>query len=332
MKSIFLKSLALSLITLSLWSCKKDETQVVSDVSPAGTLTASATSLTLVQANGTKPALTLSFTPSTVTGYSIPVTSTIQFALKGNNFVTTKEIVSTTASYSPTVNDFNTMLLALGAKIGTSTQIEVRLKSGAAANAMTYSNVVTLTATPYLASAWIYVPGNYQGWNPSTADSLVSLTSNGIYSGIIKFDGSAFKITPAKKWDIAYGDAGGGTLSTTGGDISSVSAEFKLLTVDLNKNTYTITKTDYWSVIGNAIPGSNWAVDTDLKFINDGKGTWQAKLPLTAGAFKFRLNHDWTTSIGNNGGDITVTDPGTYTLTLTVNSDGKTGSYTMVKN
>ncbi len=332
MKSILFKSLAVCCLAVSLWSCKKDETQTVSNVSPAGTLTASATSLSLVQANGTKPALTLTFPASTVTGYTVPVTSTIQFDIKGKNFASPKEYVISTTSYSPTVNDFNTMMLALGATIGTPAQVEVRLKSGAAANAMTYSNVITLSATPYLASAWIYVPGNYQGWNPSTADSLVSLTSNGIYTGIIKFDGSPFKITPEKKWDVAYGDAGGGTISTSGGDISSVSAEFKLLTVDLNKKTYTIAKADYWSVIGNAIPGSNWAVDTDLKFINDGKGTWQAKIALTSGAFKFRLNHDWTTSIGNNGADIMVTDAGTYTLTLTVNADGKTGSYTMVKN
>ncbi|TCD10691.1 SusF/SusE family outer membrane protein [Pedobacter frigidisoli] len=331
MKSIFLKSLALGLITLSLWSCKKDETQIVSNVSPTGTLTASATALSLVQSNGAKPALTFTYPLSTSTGYVVPVATSLQFDLKGNNFITAKEFVVSSASYSPTVNDFNTMLLALGAKIGTSAQVEVRLKSGAAANAMTYSNVVTLTATPYLASAWIYVPGNYQGWNPATADSLVSLTSNGIYTGIIKFDGSPFKITPAKKWDVAYGDAGAGTISTSGGDISSMSAEFKLLTVDLNKKTYTIAKADYWSIIGNAVPGSNWAVDTDMKFINDGKGSWSITTPLTAGELKFRLNHDWATSIGEGSGNIVISTAGTYKLTLTVNTDGKTGTYTAVK-
>lgn len=331
MKSIFLKSLALGLITLSLWSCKKDETQLVSNVSPTGTLTASATALSLVQANGTKPALTFTYPLSTSTGYVVPVATSLQFDLKGNNFAAAKEFVVTTTSYSPTVNDFNTMLLALGAKIGTSAQIEARLKSGAAANAITYSNVVTLTATPYLASAWIYVPGNYQGWNPATADSLVSLTSNGIYSGIIKFDGSPFKITPAKKWDVAYGDAGAGTISTSGGDISSISAEFKLLTVDLNKKTYSIVKADYWSIIGNAVPGSNWAVDTDMKFINDGKNSWTITTPLTAGELKFRLNHDWTTSVGDGAGNVVISTAGTYKLTLTWNADSKTGTYTAVK-
>ncbi|UKT64090.1 SusE domain-containing protein [Pedobacter mucosus] len=331
MKSTILKSLALGLITISLWSCKKDETRLVSDISPAGTLTASATALTLVQANGTKAALTLSFPAASVTGYAVPVSSTLQFDMKGNNFASAREFALSTTSYSPTVNDFNTMLLALGAKIGTSAQIEVRLKSGASLNALTYSNVVTLTATPYLASAWIFVPGNYQGWNPATADSLVSLTSNGVYSGIIKFDGNAFKITPAKKWDIAYGDAGSGKISTSGGDISSISAEFKLVSVDLNKNTFTIAKADYWSIIGNAIPGSNWSVDTDMKFINDGKNSWTITLPLTAGELKFRQNHDWAVSIGDGANNVVIASAGTYKLTLTLNSDGKTGSFTAVK-
>lgn len=336
MKSIFLKSLALGLITLSLWSCKKEETQTISNISPTGNLTASATALSLLQSNGAKPALTFTYPLSTSTGYVVPVATSLQFDLKGNNFTTAKEFVVSSTSYSPTVNDFNTMLLALGAKIGTSAQIEVRLKSGAAANAMTYSNVITLTATPYLASAWIYVPGNYQGWNPATADSLVSLSSNGVYTGIIKFDGSAFKITPAKKWDVAYGDAGSGTISTSGGDISSISAEFKLLTVDLNKKTYTIAKADYWSVVGSATPagwppGSGPYNELDMKFINDGKNSWTVTTALTAGELKFRLNHDWAVSIGEGSGNIVISTAGTYKLTLTVNADGKTGTYTAVK-
>ncbi|MGM9477803.1 SusE domain-containing protein [Pedobacter sp. GSP4] len=334
MKTIFLKSLALSLIALSLWSCKKEETQTVSNISPAGTLTASATTLSLAQVNGTKPALTLTFPAATVTGYVVPVTATLQFDLKGKNFATAKEYVITTTSYAPTVNDFNTMMLALGATIGTPAQVEVRLKSGAAANAMTYSNVITLSATPYLASAWIYVPGNYQGWNPATADSLVSLTSNGTYIGIIKFDGGNFKITPEKKWDVAYGDAGAGAISTTGGDIASGVAGLKQVTVNMTAKTIKIEDTKVWAIIGDATPGK-WDTDTDMKFINDGKGTWKVTANLTVGAIKFRQDHKWDVNLGGSGGnltaggaDIAVATAGNYTITLDV-----TGSkYTLVKN
>ncbi|WP_175633078.1 SusE domain-containing protein [Pedobacter ghigonis] len=334
MKSIFFKTLAFCFIALSLWSCKKDETQTVSVVGTAGTLTASTTTLNLVQANGAQAALTLSYPLATSTGYVVPVNTTLQFALKGTNFATPKEIVVTTKSYAPTVTEINNMILALGGKIGVAAQVEVRLKSGAAANDLTYSNIITLSATPYLASAWIYVPGNYQGWNPATADSLVSLTSNGIYVGIIKFDGGNFKITPEKKWDVAYGDAGSGAISTSGGDIASGVAGLKQVTVNMTAKTIKIEDAKVWAVIGDATPGK-WDTDTDMKFINDGKGTWKVTTNLTVGSIKFRQDHKWDVNLGGSGGnltaggaDIAVATAGNYTITLDVAGN----KYTLVKN
>ncbi len=335
MKSIFLKYLTFCFIALSLYACKKDESQVVSNVGPAGTLTASTTTLNLSLANGDKTALTLSFPASVVTGYQIPVTTTLQFDLKGKNFASAKEEVVTTTSYAPTVAEVNKMLLALGAKVDEAAEVEVRLKSAPAPNAVTYSNVITLKATPYLASSWMYVPGAYQGWNVETADSLISETSNGIYIGLINFTPGnlTFKVTPAKKWDVAYGDGGGNTISTSGGDISAGTPGLKQITVNLNDKTIKIVDaTNFWSIIGDAIPGTNWDVDVDLKPINDGKNTWKITTNLVPGGFKFRRDHDWANSIGNNADNINVTAAGSYTLTLTVDAGGTTGTYKMVKN
>ncbi|MCZ4242654.1 SusE domain-containing protein [Pedobacter punctiformis] len=333
MKSTFYKFLALSFIALSLWSCKKDETQTIANTGTGGSLKASATSVTLDKTVLTTNVITFTTTNANF-GYNAAVSNVLQLAPKGTNFAKPKEapldVNVTSKSYNGL--DFNNLLLALGLSTTATSEVEIRLKSSISnAVAPVYSNVVTVSAKPFPLTAWVYVPGNYQGWNPATADSLVSVTGNGVYSGIIKFDGSNFKITPAKKWDLAYGDAGGGKLSASGGDINSVSAGFKLLTVDLNSFVYTIADADYWSIIGNAIPGSNWSVDTDLKATNDGNNTWTTTVALTAGAFKFRKNHDWGTNIGDNGGDINVTSAGNYKLVLTVNADGKTGSYTMTK-
>jgi hypothetical protein len=334
MKSTFYKCLALSFIALSLWSCKKDETQTVANAGTGGSLKSSVTSVTLDKTVLTTNVITFTTTNASF-GYNAAVTNVLQLAAKGTNFAKPKEasldVNATSKSYNGL--DFNNLLLALGLPTTAASDVEIRIKSSiSTAVTPVYSNVVTISAKPFPLTAWIYVPGNYQGWNPATADSLVSVTGNGIYSGIIKFDGDKFKITPAKKWDLAYGDAGGGKLSTSGGDISSVSAGFKLLTVDLNTFVYTIADADYWSIIGNAIPGSNWAIDTDLKSTNNGNNTWVTTVALTPGAFKFRKNHDWGTSIGDGGNDINITAAGNYTLTLTVNADGKTGSYTIVKN
>lgn len=336
MKSTFFKTLAYSLIVVSLWSCKKDENRVVSDVSAAGTLTASTTTVALSTQDAAKTAVTFTFPQATVTGYQVPVTSTLQFDLKGNNFATAKEMVTTATTFSTTVADLNKMMLSLGATIGTPAELEVRLKSAPAANVPTYSNVITLSGTPYLASTWIYVPGAYQGWIPETADSLISLTGNGIYTGMIAFtEGNlGFKVTPAKKWDVAYGDASGGRISTSGGDFAAPTAGIKTLTVDLNANTWKIEDAITWGVIGDATP-KGWDGDTDMKMINDGKGIYTVTVDLKAGAFKFRYKHDWGVNLGgsagtltDNGDNIAVAAAGNYTITL--NAEAKT--YTIKKN
>jgi hypothetical protein len=251
MKSTFYKCLALSFIALSLWSCKKDETQTVANAGTGGSLKSSVTSVTLDKTVLTTNVITFTTTNASF-GYNAAVTNVLQLAAKGTNFAKPKEasldVNATSKSYNGL--DFNNLLLALGLPTTAASDVEIRIKSSiSTAVTPVYSNVVTISAKPFPLTAWIYVPGNYQGWNPATADSLVSVTGNGIYSGIIKFDGDKFKITPAKKWDLAYGDAGGGKLSTSGGDISSVSAGFKLLTVDLNTFVYTIADADYWSIM-----------------------------------------------------------------------------------
>jgi len=332
MKSKYLKPFALALIAISLWSCKKQETQAVASAGTGGTLKSSATTVVLDKTMLTTNVITFNITNANF-GYQAAITNTLQIAKKGTNFASPKETILTANATTKAFTglDFNNLLLSLSLPTTANSDVEIRIKSTISTNITpVYSNVVGLSAKPFPLTAWIYVPGNYQGWNPATADSLVSLTGNGVYTGVIAFDGDKFKITTQKKWDVAYGDAGGGKISTTGGDISSISAGAKELVADLNANTLTITPL-VWGVIGNSIPGSNWNIDTDMKFINDGKGAWKLTIPMTAGAFKFRKNHDWGTSIGDNGGDIVVTTAGTYTITLTVNADGKTGSYTLVK-
>lgn len=339
MKSRVIKSLALSLITLTLWSCKKDETQTVSNVSPAGTLSASATTLSLVQANGALPALTLSYPLSTSTGYVVPVGSTLEFGLKGKNFSPSKEVVVTKTTYAPTISELNATILAVGGEVAKPAQLEVRLKSGAAANAMTYSNVVTISATPYLASAWVYVPGAYQDWKPETADSLISLSSNGIYTGMINFLAGKliFKVTPAKSWAVAYGDGGAGKINSaaTADNITSPKIGVQQVTVNMNTSTIAFSTPNEWSIVGSATAGG-WDVDTDLKGVNDGKyNNYSIQTNLTVGVFKFRFQHKWDTNLGGNisaltggGADIAISTAGTYTITLDVAAK----KATLVKN
>jgi hypothetical protein len=338
MKANILKTVAVGLMVLSLWSCKKDEDRVLSDASPAGTLAASATTVNLNIAAGNENAVTFTFPAATVTGYQVPVTSTLQFALKGTNFENAKETVVSTTTYSATVAELNKMMLSLGASIGVPAEMEVRLKSAPAPNAATYSNVLTISGTPYLASAWLYVPGDYANWDFANVDSLVSVTGNGIYVGLINMTGDKFefKVTTQKSWNSGtqYAEGGGGKIATSGDNLKAETGGLKKITVDLNNNTYKIEKADSWGIIGDATPGG-WDNDTDMKFINDGKGMWKLTTNLKVGQYKFRMNDAWDVNIGTKDGQVVaggdnfeLSVAGNYTISL----DPVENTYSIVKN
>lgn len=247
MKKILTTLLAISSILLLFSSCKKDETKTYASIGSAGTLTASSTSPTLTQATSTNTAVTFNLSAATpVSGYQTAVTYTIQIGKKGSNFVAAQEITAAVGNTSVTVGDLNTMLSSLGLTTGTSTQVEVRVKSTIAANVdPAYSNTLTLTVTPYAVLYYVYVPGGYQGWDPTSAPSLSSTTSTGIYTGTVTVPAATtdlgFKITPAQNWNTSYGGANG-VLSTTGANLAFPSAGTYKLTVDITNLTYTVTK------------------------------------------------------------------------------------------
>ena len=76
-----------------------------------------------------------------------------------------------------------------------------------------FSTVITVTE--------IYVPGTYQGWDPSTALSIPSTEISGIYQGILNFPENAldFKITLDRSWEENYGGDGNGNLIFDGSNL-----------------------------------------------------------------------------------------------------------------
>jgi hypothetical protein len=333
MKSFMIKTIALGLMTVGLWSCKKDETKLIATSGTGGTLSASATTVALDKSMLDEEVITLNWTKADF-GYQAAITNTLQVAVKGANFAAPKEFLLDANALTKTFNglDLNTLLLSLNLPFTAGTDVEMRVKSSIA-NAVnpTYSNVVSLNATPFPLTAWIYVPGAYQGWSPATADSLISETGNNIYTGIIGFTPGnlAFKITTAKNWNVGYGSAAAGKISTTGGDIMAPAAGAYELLVDLNANTIAFTPVVY-GLIGDAT-AKGWDGDTEMTYAN---GQWSVTTTLSVGEFKFRKDRAWVVDYGGTAGDavkgganIKVATAGTYTVTLNT----KTLKYTLVK-
>lgn len=302
------------LVVVVMGACEKQEEQAVTNLSSAKAagISASSSSIALKKENKDAEALKITVTAADF-GYKAAVKYTLQFDVKGNNFGKPKEISINASNFVRSFKglDLNDIALALGIKAESAGILQIRVKSELSSSvAATYSPVLEITVTPFALITFVYVPGDYQGWNPATADSLVSALGDGKYEGVINFAAKSggsleFKITPAKKWDIAYGDAGSGKVSATAGNNLKVASEYPYkITLDLNDNTFAAEKFSY-GVIGDATPGG-WGTDTNMSY-NNGKREWSVTLNLIGGKeLKFRLNDDWGTNYGDKGADGTL--------------------------
>lgn len=185
----------------------------------------------------------------------------------------------------------------------------------------------------------LYVPGGHQGWNPATAPTLYSRNFDFKYDGFVYFPdaNTEFKFTSEPSWGgTNYGDGGGGTLSTSGGNLKTSEAGMYKLNVNLSGSpVYTMVKTE-WGLIGDATTGG-WDSSTPMTYDPVTK-LWSVTTTLLADKkFKFRANNGWDINLGgelNNlsygGGDIPVPAAGTYLITLDL-SDATQFKATMVK-
>jgi hypothetical protein len=352
MKRLLTNFLAISSgALLILSSCKKSDVQVTSDGGKAGTLTASSTTIVLdkTKVSDTSTAAVSFSSTAPVYSFKAAVTTTLQIDTIGDNW-------KNPTSYSLPVNNynmsfstpvFNSLLLKLNLPSGTASKVNVRLAFALSPTVVNYSNVLSLTVTPFNLASWVYVPGAYEGstWpNPGPLeDSLESATGNGIYTGIINFSAgnNQFLITPVKNWNNKWATTIGPVTGTSvtypvtyngpNNFYAPAAAGYYIVTLNTNANTLTIVPADFYGIIGSATPGG-WSNDTFMKYINDGSGNWVVSLPMTVGEYKFRQSGGWTNSWGpttsttSAGGTITDSGPiGDGNLQLTV-----AGNYTFV--
>lgn len=266
----------------------------------------------------TKP--TYTYTPDN------SVISQLEIALAGTAFKDAVPLGSTTSQsfVSLSYADLNSALLQLGVTDAKPTEVEVRLKSGIKNTdgrliESSYSDAVKLTVTPYLEilryeyTDW-YLIGNavVGNWdNKADNHSLVPLLKSDkegeyTFTGYIESgNDKGFKIIKTKgNWDVNYG-GNDGTLKA-GGDNFSVSASgYYKVTINLNQETYTITKVaeptmEYETVgiIGSATE-KEWNESTPMKKSSFDPHLWILEnVTLKEGKFKFRANNSWDVNWG----------------------------------
>lgn len=369
MKTVLTKFLAFGGIALlALASCKKNDPIVTSNGGKPGTLAASTTSPVLdkTKLNDTTKIINFSFSKANY-GYTAAVTTTLQIDLASDNWAkpmsTTLGASATSQGYSTSA--FNALLLKLNLPAGVASQVQARLMQSVSTNINpVYSNTLALTVTPFNLTSWLYVVGAFDGWPPLPAkgtDSLISVTGNGVYVGIINFTAgnNQFLILPqSNNYNNKYAtnDPQGSTSSTVTQNAAnnlyapSTAGQY-MVTFNSNNGTISFATVNYYSVIGNAAKGWDPGDDVDLKYVNDGNQTWVATLPLSQqdapnNGYKIRKNHDWGTAYGTiatpdgksltsaSGVNIGVAAAGTYTITFWLNPADNTNTtafYTQVK-
>jgi hypothetical protein len=347
MKNWLNKILVIAITPVALLSCKKDETRAILSVGAVASLSANPTSLVLDSsaANRNNTAIVFNWTAADF-GYQAAVNYTLQLAKAGTNFTTNLREISIDGKLTKSFThaEFNQEALLAGLAPGTNGTLEARIR--AAVNSKvdtTYSTKITITVKPYLViinypSLW--VPGDYQGWNPATAPKIVSVNSNGQYEGYVNIPSGGtnqFKFTSDPDWGhtnygLATGSTSGndasGTLSISGsaGNLYVPVAGYFRMKANVPLLTWSVTKTT-WSLIGDF---NGWGADANMTY-NPTTQVWTGTIsPTAAGGFKFRANAAWTINLGDNGANgsleydganIAIT-PGAHTITLDLHIPG----------
>ena len=345
MKKLIKSSLYIVAIALVYSSCKKDlaVTTLSTSDPKISKLTATESKIALIEARENNTAVIFNWTRPNY-NFNGSFRNTLQFAKAGTNFASPiNESAGTDITKSYTEKAFNALMLSLGLPAGAEGNVEVRVRSVLSDSvAPLYSNTYNIAVTPYNIEQFLYVPGDYQGWDPSKGEIIRSPSKNKQYEGYINFAGGSgeFKFTDAPNWNNGiFGDAAS---SGTSGNVASPGNNFKVvppgiykINANLNTNTWTSVKTT-WGLIGDAIPTTGWNSDRDMTYDATSK-TLKITIDLVAGAIKFRANDDWPINLGDdganglleyNGANIAIGSAGNYTISL--DFKGGNGKYTYV--
>ncbi|TVT40270.1 hypothetical protein FNT36_12365 [Hymenobacter setariae] len=340
-------TLILTLLLASLLgACKRDIDNVQATPTADLNFTASANTLTLASAGPADTVLRLRWNPlqfglSDGSGIAVlPVTYTLELAAAGNQFlnVTTIDAGVNTNRRGFTAGELNTLFTSgLGLAVGGPNAYEVRLRATYASNqSVVRSAVQSLAVTTYASQFYVY--GNTLGALSATSPKLGEVAgSPSQYEGYVYLPAATNTIRFSN--GTTYGGGGAaGSLVSPGADISLAGPRMYRLQVNLTARTYVATATT-WGIIGAATTnsGAGWNQSVPMTY-NTTTKLWTVTMPLpgnngTAGGnadFKFRANNDWAINLGSNtssalpllygGGNLTTPGPGTYTVSLDLNT------------
>ena len=255
--------------------------------------------------------------------------------------------ISGATNLAVSTENLNAKAVELGGEPEVSAEYEIRIKSSVGSVDPMYSNVITMSITPYQAFVpmkHLYVVGTATefGFNNNNGNTPLFRDNGNQYKFYLRsyFNAGELKLLETLgAWQPQYGTNDGTALavSTAGGDpgaITVANAGYYDLVVDLENMTYTLTEynatgaTTYATIgiTGSATPEGwpdNGIQDVDMTTTTLNPHIWHVSdITLSAQEAKFRADNDWATNWGGstavtgvaviNAGNIPVAQAGTY--------------------
>ncbi|GMQ29886.1 SusE domain-containing protein [Algoriphagus confluentis] len=329
-----------------LWACDNYEFPPVIPQTGAQLTDPAGGSSLILEKEGADEAV-ISFTVSAADfGAEGEVTNTLQMDLPGANFAAAVNLGESKSNIiEVNVAELNEAILAKGLAAEVAANVEFRVRSSINLPlSPIFGETSTLSVTPYDATTTfpvMYVPGDYQGWDPTNEMTVIySENFDNKFKGIVHIIGGTreFKVNETNSWDINYGDDGGnGTLDLNGQNLKVNADGSYELNVDLTAKTYTIGPVRRWGIVGDATAGG-WDTDTPMNVFDKATNQLKITADLKVGAFKFRANNNWDFNYGGSNGEleaggdnIAIGEAGNYTITLYFGPEG-IATYTLTKN
>ena len=347
--------LLVSLLTILLSGCKKDETMTVLKTPAAVTgFSVSASTLVLSGANDSMTVASFKWQAPSY-GFSAAVSYTLLFDMPSDTSGANAwgkaikvTIPTDSLEYSYLGTDLNAILNQLGLPFGVASTLAVALKSdvdqstGATSTVPSIYGTLSMTVTPYqvvLNYPKLYVAGDFLNptWTPINQPGwiLASVLSDGSYEGYVNFPNASnlFKLCTATNWNAWYGwGVSGTTISNGGGNCYFAGPGYCRVSADVNALTISYTPTK-WFVSGDF---NSWSETANPLTFNPTTNQWTATgVSMTAGGhFQFAGDPGYNSSFGLDakgnfafkGGNITVAQTGVFTVTLDLSHGA--GNYT----
>lgn len=306
-------------------------------VTPYGDVTLKASSTSVVCTAATSSQVGTSFTwNAAFNGYSGVKMYQLQYAKGGTSFAAPTSVDMSTLTKSFTQLELNKIALTYGVGAGTTGPVDFRIKATNESGTLLYSNLVTISITPYVAYNSIGIIGDATpgGWGTDTDLRRPDLDKPTEWTAIVYLiGGKEVKFRADDDWATNWGTSSGGNIpvSTTG-----------YYKVDFNAGSgayaFTLVSTTVFNSVGLIGAQSNWSTEiATLTMDPTNNQVWTGTIALTVGELKFRANQDWGYNWGissgaaknlsgygvNNGSNISIATAGTYFIYINV----ATGDY-----